>query len=358
MLARLLVHTPFHLCIPDGVQFDSIAYELDGCVVLEKPPMRSDLQSPLEPPPDLLKLNGHPAYDATVLVIDFHKDEFDRQKGPEAGLLRDPSPATLQKAVNNLIRRLRYVTRGANITPIELTSRHTIVQYLTDDGAELEKNEALFRKQGIAPVKLAFGFCTPEVWKDVQALGPNFEAPIWSELLLDAEGALPHVGSAIALAATALERFINETLNDLAARMVQPPPLWAWLVNQPDPDKLPSVADMFDELLKVFTGHSLKEDAASWEAMQNVKNARNNFVHGGVARIGKVAPELTVNETRVLLQKANAVVTRVREWLPTPAPWPPYSYGQMQLEARVKFGLVSTAAPGTPAEPGTGPIPE
>lgn len=345
MKARLSVHLPFTLCIPDGVAFQSVPYDLDGCVVVDMPPQRTGLSSPLDRP-RVITVDDAPAFEADVLVIDFYKEEFDRRVTEEAVPPNwEPSIDTLQVATHSLVRRLRYVTQGAMLKPVDLRKQHFTVQYLNEDDSGLPRQEGRVRRRGGANFSFRFALCTPEIWVAAQQLGPTFQAPIWDELLLDAEDALPYVGSAVVLGAVALERFITETLDQLATAAVKPPALWTWLMTQPDPYKLPSVTDMFDDLLEVFTGHSLqREDAALWQGMTSLKNARNNFVHRGIPSIGKNGPPLSASEALQLLQQANSVIGKVRGWLPTPQPWPPFSVGR-----RLQFRVPLTDSPAPPA---------
>jgi hypothetical protein len=304
-----------------------------------------DVASPFDRPKQIT-IDGQKGYEANVLVIDFYKDDFDRRRGREGGPY-DPPVEVLQQALNSLVRRLRYVTRASKVKPIDLRQRNSLVVYLNDDGSELPEDENLYRRRGGTAFQFSYSLCTADMWKDIEGLAPGFEPPIWDDLLLDADDALPHVGSAVALGAIALERFITEMLNQLASAMVKPPELWTWLMTQSDPYKLPSVNVMYDELLKLFTGHSLKEDPTLWAAMTNLKNARNNFVHGGVPSIGKSQPPLSEMETRELLAKANAVVGKVRGWMPTPLHWPPYKYADKQVQVMI---MLMQPPPSAPAE--------
>jgi hypothetical protein len=155
------------------------------------------------------------------------------------------------------------------------------------------------------------------------SLPATFEPPAWHTLLLDAQAALPHVGTAVVLAATALEVFIADLLNLLAKESAAPKPLWDWIVDRDDDFfKQPTVSEQFDTLLKVFTGHSLKEENVLWQAFANLKNARNKFVHEGVARIGNSESSVSQADALALLGHAGAIVEQVREWIPEKHQWP------------------------------------
>ena len=78
------------------------------------------------------------------------------------------------------------------------------------------------RRSGAGKVfKVPFRFSQvtvhPQVWGDVFSLS-DFDVPVWDDLRLDALAALPHVGSAVGLAAASLETFIAHILDALATR--------------------------------------------------------------------------------------------------------------------------------------------
>jgi hypothetical protein len=69
---------PAHRLRTDGATFTSVAYELDGYGVIDRPPARSGLQNPLESPKQVI-IDGQPGYEADTLVIDFYREDFDRR---------------------------------------------------------------------------------------------------------------------------------------------------------------------------------------------------------------------------------------------------------------------------------------
>jgi hypothetical protein len=160
-----------------------------------------------------------------------------------------------------------------------------------------------------------------DLWNQMFQFPNGFEPPVWESLRLDALNAFPAIGTAVVLGATALEVFIAALLNELASRKGLSAPLWEWIR---DRDKRtlqqPSVEEQFDVLLKEFTGHSLKEDAALWEAFKNLKAARNSFVHEGVARVGNTV--LTMEAATLLVSKIDAITGKCREWIPDDMRWP------------------------------------
>jgi hypothetical protein len=69
-----------------------------------------------------------------------------------------------------------------------------------------------------------------------------------------------------------------------------------------------------DLLLRVMTGHSLKEEGRLWEAFQNLRSARNAFAHEGRAVLGGV--EVTPEKAAELIGHAKAIADWVERLLP------------------------------------------
>jgi hypothetical protein len=141
---------------------------------------------------------------------------------------------------------------------------------------------------------------------------------------LDSRAAFPHLGTVVVLAATALEVFIANLLDTLVKETDVPERLWSWMNKRGKFDQEPSVEEQFDTLLEVMTGHSLKDDLALWDAFQNLKTARNKFVHEGIPRIGKNAPPISELEALSLVGQAESIVAKIREWIPEKHRWPLY----------------------------------
>jgi hypothetical protein len=345
MRARLKIHVPFTMIIPENVEFVSSPYDLDGCIVVNQPPLRLGDPSNLGAPRKI-NIDGLPAYEADIVQIDFFKESFKRVKGQG---FPDPSSETQLKAVNNFIRRLRYVTKAAALQPITENTRSSRLEYTNDDGSPLERDERLIRTYVATAQTFSYALIIPEVWRDAESLGPDFQAPIWDELRLDSERALPHIGTSIALTAISLERFITDVIGQLAKAQAKPDGLWGWVVDREDLKK-PTVEEMFDPLLKIFTGHSLKEELNLWEAMKDIKNARNRFVHDGIPRVGKNSPPLTFAQALSLIVKSREIVAKIRSWLSQELQWIEFTYPAKQIDVQLiamMLGPQGNAAPET-----------
>jgi hypothetical protein len=318
MLAEVLVKLPFDLLVPEGERFNVTTYNVDGYEVQIGLPVSSDRPSPLGDDATA-ELDGRSAFYADCMAMTFRQPEFDR--GVEGC---DPPYDVINSVIRSHVERLRFVCRAPDIAPVELPNATWKLRYLSDDGSELPPQDDRVRGRGGVGFDFRFIACNAAVWDHVHALDADFKAPEWRRLLTDAHGALPHIGAAIVLAATALEIFIAGINNKLAARSAIPPALWEWVTDRQNHLSDPSVEEQFSVLVKVLCGHSLKEDGAKWEAFKNLKTARNKFAHEGVARIGREPVDLPT--ALRLLEAAEDIVVTVRDWLPADLQWPVYAH--------------------------------
>ena len=317
MLARLTVATPFLMVVPDNTQFSVRAYDDSGYEVRVYPPVRSDIPLKTDEP-DSVEVNGKPGFVANALRIDFLKDRFDMTQRAT-----DPPNDVIARAIASFLTRYRYAIRSPQVSPIEFPGTTWRMEYLNDDGTPVERKSGEVAARGGRGFQISYVALSPEIWEQVHSLDPDWLPPRWNDLLLDAEGALPKVGTAVVLAATALEVFIADTLDDLAARNGFSQPMWEWINHRGEWLKDPSTGEQFDFLLKFFTGHSLQEDLTLWESFQNLRTARNRFVHEGAATLGKAAKlVVTPQKAAQLVKNARDITEWVREKLPEEMKWP------------------------------------
>lgn len=331
MLARLYVFTPFSLTIPEGEQFPIYEYEDNGIKIRSYPPDQSPKLKERNKSDQEIKINGIPTIAADVFRIDFQRDSFDRSENSPC----DPPIEIMDRALNSVLIRLRYVVRASAIHPIKLASLPWHLVYLNDDETELEVSKGGFRGRGSNRYSIECVALTKNIWADIQALPIDFQPPPWDGLLLDAIGELPRVGTAIVLAATALEVFISQVMEQMAPRSQIPEKFWKWSNKRADISKNPSIEEQYDVLLSLMTGHSLKDEKSLWEAFKNLKTARNNFVHEGVAKLG--GSIVTPESARLMVGGAVEIIQKVREWLPEEIHWPEYKY---ELQYQVSQKLV------------------
>lgn len=336
MHAILSVKLPFSLLLPDGVAFNVRGY-LDGAYrVSYLPPARSrDAQQDW-----LAKVDGAPAFFADVLVIRFDAPEFDRRRE-----FRDPPIEVLTRAVDMIVRRLRYATNSYQVADTNFPHCSWKLDYYNDDGSQPEREDGLVRGRGTWDATVHWTLLTAELWEAALTVDSD-RFPRWRWLLIDAQGALPHVGTAVVLAATALEVLIEDCLEKLAPTTGVSAALWAWINERENRQNNPSVEEQLSSILKLFCGHSLKERAELWESAKNLRSARNAFVHAGLARIGKTV----VDEARAkaLIRSAYEVESQLREWMPGEMRWPVVQVPNAQIELIRPMPVVATGQEAPP----------
>ena len=321
MLAKLAIPIPFEIALPEAVEYRLFSFRAEGYEI------RFDIPGRLEKPPTSTRgvhvlLDEKPAIQADVLRIEFKKEIFERRENEPM----DPPEEIIRAAVEYFIGRLRYAANAFQVQPLKFPKCAWSLVYLNDDGTDLTAQPGHLRMRSSLKNTVSVLACDARLWEFIFTLPPKFEPPAWHTLLLDSRASLPHVGTAVVLATTALEVFIGALLTELSKGISMPDLLWEW-INERDNDhyKQPSVAEQFDTLLKVMTGRSLKEEVTLWEAFRKLKNARNNFVHRGIARTGSTASELSDLEALALVGQAEGIVAKIREWIPEELRWPMFT---------------------------------
>ena len=319
MIARLYVQLPFNITVPEGLRVDVYEYEIEGYKMRFRPLRRSEKTSSMDGTTKFA-IDGMPAFQADVLQIDFLKDSFDRRQGTD----HDPPATVISQAIDSFLVRLRHVTQSTDVHRLNFPSITWRIRYLNDDESELNEEEGLVRGRGEYRVTISWTALNKDIWDALHKLSFDYEPPPWVDLLLDASAQLPSIGPAVVLAATALEVFISHILDQLAVIKNVPTELWQWINQRDDRRCEPTVAEQYDDLLKFFTGHSLKEEKDLWESFKNLKTARNSFVHEGVAKIGGAA--IATDRTRILIAEAYNIISRVRQWIPQELHWPEFQH--------------------------------
>ncbi len=322
MIARLNVTLPFILTIPRKWSPKPHEYETNGYLIKFFPPTKSEFLKK-DTRYEVCQINKISTIKADVLHIEFHKETFKRNK--EAfhnirGIESEPSYSLINRAINSFLTRLRYVTQCSSIRLIDFPNMNWNLKYLNNDGNPLDKKKGLVRTiiNQYDP-HYPIIFIDKNKWDEIQTLLPDYIPPHWNTLILDARKLLPEVGPAIVLAATALEVFINQILNQLALRKDIQKEIWQWINNRDWWLKNPSVEEQYDKLLKILTGKSLKEEKDIWKALKNLKHARNSFVHCGVVKIGK--RNITKIEAVKLINKTSEIIDFVETLIPPELKW-------------------------------------
>lgn len=316
MLAILKVQLPFLLLIPEGITFQMYGFTYKSYDVEFAVLSRSDfLDSPQLPK---ATIDAAAATFADEIQIFFRKSTFDRHADHPV----DPPLIVLASAVQFFIDRLRFFSGAAQVTNVNLMETHWAVLYLNDDFSPLatESNPKILNVRGYTYFSNECVICDPKLWQAMHTQPAEFQPPQWHTLLVDAKRALPHIGSAVVLAATALEVFIATVLNQLQLKSNVPDATWRWMNERKNRLNNPSVEEQFTDLLTMVCGKSLKQQKALWADFMDLKNARNKFAHEGVASIAGV--EVSLERAGSLIVAAQNITKTIREWLPQELQWP------------------------------------
>jgi hypothetical protein len=309
VLVKFQIELPFDIAVLPDQTLEPFEYQDGECVVRVDAPILFG-KSRRYHGFDGVFFDGKPCIAANTLVVWFEKQSFERR----AEHRLEPSDVMLQRAVDEFVKRMRFVAAAPKIRPFAFSSVRWKVTYLNNDKSELEKIEGFSRSQSGGGFNYSTIVCDDELWAAVRVQPLDFRVPAWHEIHLDAYACLPHVGSAVVLAVTSLELFISDVLDRLATGSDIPRALWVWLNEQRS--NQPSIEDQFDALLRILCGHSLKEDNSLWEAFKKLKNARNNYVHCGVTRTTRDGSQLSEEQAAVLVRDARRIMDRVTLWLP------------------------------------------
>jgi hypothetical protein len=270
---------------PYRSQVDRSILEVDSPEPLTRIGEQIVPQTPPEPT-GLVLVDGSPAVLADALCIEFHADDFEGRRS-EAG--DEPLVDVAFDMANNLLGRLRTLGRAGHVKPINPTSTPWRLVYANDDRSALEPQEGLRRGLGSVTWRWQLFGLREDLWLVAGQLPDDFQPTAWDTLLLDALDLLPDVGPTIVLLLAAIETRLETALDLLASRRGVDDKLWAWLNGRaPGPRRGPQLFEQAESLLEIVSGHSLAEDERLWNGFQDIRKARNSFVHEGHAAIDRV----------------------------------------------------------------------
>jgi hypothetical protein len=321
MIARAEFFTDFSfVCVAVNANQALREFQTNDCRVICYPPI-STKQDKDRARAAGLAVNGKAADYASLIRIDFIKPSFNRSASMKPDEWDPPLNFILDVAANYM-HRLRFVAQAPQLMPQKIANVPVLLTYLDDEEEPVgEQADARpFRAKDVRT--LQWTTISDYLFSEVQALPPDFKTPTWISLLLDAAEMLPSIGAPIVLAHTALEVLSAVITDELATKSQLPPEIWSWMYNRGDPDKHPNTQDRLDTFLKVFTGHSLKEENVLWEQYTQLRSARNNFVHRGIATIGRSGAEIDAGKAAELVSAALAISLKIRGWLPEDMRWP------------------------------------
>jgi hypothetical protein len=335
MIARVRVLLPYTIVLREGDELGPIAYVERGYNIRILPPMKSAVPAgsldgtaaiPVSEILNLMdrlasqdfdervKMDGRRTLRANILQVEFARESFNRSDAQAPGQF-DPPADLILETVNRFLERLRVVSKAGFVKSLADQGALWVIDYLKDDGSELEKQVGLFRSQYAVPLSWQLVGINTLVWDRIGSLPRDFSPSPWETLLLDAEALLPEVGPAVVLGATSLETLISNALDELVKHSGTPAVVWDWLNQRSDRRQNPSVEEQYDSLLSALSGRSLrKDDPGLWKAMLQLKAARNSFVHDGIAMVEK--QPVTTEKATALLEGAAQVMAWVEALLP------------------------------------------
>lgn len=340
MIARFSILLPFEFLRSHEADLPPWTFERAGCQVQVLAPVQSAARTANVAPGDITpdnirelvrpSENAQPSNQifmnhASTLVVDllqilFRKSgDFNRERDAFVDASTDvPTFPLAIEIANEFLSRFRMLTGDFRIRNLIATRTLAVLEYLADDGQPVAKDPSKLSGAANHYANTRLNPLPPHVWDAIRTTTAATDGRAWDGLLLDAIGLLPDIGPALVLAATSLETLIADALDSLSgATSVVPQSLWTWINDRGDYRKEPSVLDQYDTLLKVFTGRSLRDETELWEALRNIRDARNSFVHEGKALIGK--REVSLADARALLAKAERIVQWVEAFLPETA---------------------------------------
>ncbi|GAA3311098.1 hypothetical protein GCM10017710_09410 [Arthrobacter ramosus] len=330
---KVRIYPPYRSMLPWDPETAEIAV-LDAARLLDR-----DLTVVADPES---LLNGEPCIECDAMQIDFVADDFDRRPGPR----EDPPTELASELLNNWISRLRLIAGTGWIPRIAAGPFTARMDYLHDDGSELDPDPDLYRRRQFGSGSFNAVALTPGLWAAVGNLPLSYEVSASEELFLDAQAlAAQQVGPALVLAFTALETRMTMALDILARMHTVHPSVWEWVSN-----RRISTAELFISLPLAVAQRSLKEEARLWEGFQKLRKARNTFAHEGKAPVDAVEGARLVGLTREILDWIDGL-------LPPTAQRPRYDGSADQFQRVMLFAtpMAVSDAGDPPADGGAQP---
>jgi hypothetical protein len=340
MIARFRVLLPFNFTIPFDAKFIPYSFGYGEYEAILYPPTQANIETSasnitsqipfadaganldaafLATPTEAIKVNGKETIQANLLQIDFVANrDFNRSAGQHE---IDPPVESFLEVANHFVEKFRSLGSFPNIK--KLTPETVVawrIEYLTDEGTELERDEGLSRSVHSIKNHWQANVLTAGLWKESTDSFLDFKPYVWDSLLLDAfTQSASDANAAIVLANAALEAAVDFALDVSARNSKISYQSYEWLANKRDFTKQPSAKEKFDEMLYLIAGRSLKtENQDLWKAFLELRDARNSMVHEGNAKIKKGKSKILVDASIAieLLKKAAQIINWLEALLP------------------------------------------
>jgi hypothetical protein len=347
MIARLSILLPFTLSVRQGDPLTPIEFDAPPLKVRIHPPCRAasdpqaaDATSPVpalavieglicadpQPTTDAVTIDGQSTVQANLLRVDLVGPDFDRRRTTHEGPEGDAVLGMLFSQANAFLARLRASVGATEVKQVSRKSCYWRMDFLTDEERPFPidpTSTVVSRRWGTSFEWRLVGI-TSEVWDFVRGLPVDHGPSTWATLMLDAESFLPEIGASVVLASAALETLIAGALERLSKDSSIPSDLWSWIMDRKaDFQKQPSVGEQYDVLLRALSTKSLKDDLRLWGVFRNLREARNTYVHEGIALIG--GREVLLDDARRLIAGAKEIIDWVEALLPPDKRSPRYS---------------------------------
>jgi hypothetical protein len=274
-----------------------------------------------DPQPTPVKLDGEPATLADALRVDIFgpltREPGEGEVGADGVPVEEPAIGMAFAAAERAFQLMRVLAQAPSIRPLSPADCVWILYYVEDDGTPVDPAPPLIRR------RLKGRFTVPSMplirdaalWSAVIDVPDDYEIPPWETLLLDARNLLPEIGPALVLATSAIEARTDDALEQLArSKGENVAALWSWISQRDQYWRRPAFAERLSDMLLALGARSVKEDAALWEGFQNLRNARNDYVHRGVALLG--GQPVTLDKANQLIQNARLTIDWIEEQLP------------------------------------------
>src|SRR3990172_10640505 len=152
MIARLDIELPYSITLNRGVTYDELRYDRAGYHITVYPPLESPIPDSATKP-DSLEINGRDTLHSNHLRIDFAAETFSRLKEPNR---IDTDLALISEVVNDLLSKLRFISRAHRVQSIDFPNLDWTITYLNDDGTQIPATTAEYsligaRKHHVRP---------------------------------------------------------------------------------------------------------------------------------------------------------------------------------------------------------------
>jgi hypothetical protein len=207
---------------------------------------------------------------------------------------------TIQSVIDYWFTTLRYVSNFVKLKPFEIYRTFYDINFTSDDGEPITIPDLRL----IRRVNVLYYIITNEMWNEATQIPYEYSLPQWKITLLDSRDLVNNPGSALVLAFSSLEIYINELLIKHVNLFENEQNKYRYL------DKIQNVNtniyDKFCTLSKKILGFSLKKNDVLFNVFKNIKEARNCFIHNGTLIFNRT--EITPVSIVSIINKIESII--------------------------------------------------